>query len=68
MKKSLQNISNDIKPEKDRDSGPPVPRQPRRKLQLDELLDRFEEAQVSTRRNLEDREWLDSPPVGKELI
>ena len=35
---------------------------------LDDLLDKFEKAQASTRRNLEDREWLDSPPVGRELL
>ena len=39
-------------------------RRPRRKLHLDDLLDKFEKAQASTRRNLEDREWLDC----KELL
>ena len=68
MKTSLQNTLEDIKSKEDKDSDIPASRRTRRKLHLDYLLDKFEKAQASTRRNLEDREWLDSPPVGKELL
>ena len=67
MKTSLQNTLEDIKSKEDKDSDIPASRRTRRKLHLDDLLDKFEKAQASTRRNLEDREWLDSP-VGKELL
>lgn len=68
MKTSLQNTLEDIKSKEDKDSDIPASRRTRRKLHLDYLLDKFEKAQASTRRNLEDREWQDSPPVGKELL
>lgn len=68
MKTSLQNTLEDIKSKEDKDSDIPASRRTRRKLHLDYLLDKFEKAQASTLRNLEDREWLDSPPVGKELL
>ena len=68
MKTSLQNTLEDIKSKEDKDSDIPASRRTRRKLHLDDLLDKFEKAQASNRRNLEDREWLDSPPVGKELL
>ena len=58
----------DIKSKEDKDSDIPASRRTRRKLHLDDLLDKFEKAQASTRRNLEDREWLDSSPVGRELL
>lgn len=64
MKTSLQNTLEDIKSKEDKDSDIPASRRTRRKLHLD----KFEKAQASTRRNLEDREWLDSPPVGRELL
>ena len=59
MKTSLQNTLEDIKSKEDKDSDIPASRRTRRKLHLDDLLDKFEKAQASTRRNLEDREWLD---------
>ena len=68
MKTSLQNTLEDIKSKEDKDSDIPASRRTRRKLHLDDLLDKFEKAQASTRRNLEDREWLDSPLVGRELL
>ena len=68
MKTSLQNTLEDIKSKEDKDSDIPASRRTRRKLHLDDLLDKFEKAQASTRRNLEDREWLDSSPVGRELL
>lgn len=68
MRTSLQNTPDDIKSKKDKDSGIPTCRQTHRKLNLDELLDKFEKAQVDTRRSIEDREWLNSAPVGKELL
>ena len=68
MKTSLQNTLEDIKSKEDKDSDIPASRRTRRKLHLDDLLDKFEKAQASTRRNSEDREWLDSPPVGRELL
>uniref|UniRef100_UPI003FEF37EF hypothetical protein n=1 Tax=Parasutterella excrementihominis TaxID=487175 RepID=UPI003FEF37EF len=68
MKTSLQNTLEDIKSKEDKDSDIPASRRTRRKLHLDDLLDKFEKAQASTRRNLEDREWLDSLPVGRELL
>ena len=58
MKTSLQNTLEDIKSKEDKDSDIPASRRTRRKLHLDDLLDKFEKAQASTRRNLEDREWL----------
>ena len=64
MKTSLQNTLEDIKSKEDKDSDIPASRRTRRKLHLDDLLDKFEKAQASTRRNLEDREWLDC----KELL
>lgn len=64
MKTSLQNTLEDIKSKEDKDSDIPASRRTRRKLYLDDLLDKFEKAQASTRRNLEDREWLDC----KELL
>lgn len=64
MKTSLQNTLEDIKSKEDKDSDIPASRRTRRKLHLDYLLDKFEKAQASTRRNLEDREWLDC----KELL
>lgn len=64
MKTSLQNSLEDIKSKEDKDSDIPASRRTRRKLHLDDLLDKFEKAQASTRRNLEDREWLDC----KELL
>ena len=64
MKTSLQNTLEDIKSKEDKDSDIPASRRTRRKLHLDDLLDKFEKAQASTRRNLEDREWLD----WKELL
>ena len=64
MKRSLQNTLEDIKSKEDKDSDIPASRRTRRKLHLDDLLDKFEKAQASTRRNLEDREWLDC----KELL
>lgn len=64
MKTSLQNTVEDIKSKEDKDSDIPASRRTRRKLHLDDLLDKFEKAQASTRRNLEDREWLDC----KELL
>lgn len=64
MKTSLQNTLEDIKSKEDKDSDIPASRRTRRKLHLDNLLDKFEKAQASTRRNLEDREWLDC----KELL
>lgn len=64
MKTSLQNTLEDIKSKEDKDSDIPASRRTRRKLHLDGLLDKFEKAQASTRRNLEDREWLDC----KELL
>ena len=57
MKTSLQNTLEYIKSKE-------ASRRTRRKLHLDDLLDKFEKAQASTRRNLEDREWLDC----KELL
>ena len=57
MKTSLQNTLEDIKSKEDKDSDIPASRRTRRKLHLDDLLDKFEKAQASTRRNLEDREW-----------
>lgn len=68
MKTSLQNTLEDIKSKEDKDSDIPASRRTRRKLHLDDLLDKFEKAQASTRRNLEDREWLDSPPGRQELL
>lgn len=56
MKTSLQNTLEDIKSKEDKDSDIPASRRTRRKLHLDDLLDKFEKAQASTRRNLEDRE------------
>ena len=38
----------------------------RKKLRLDDLLDKFEAAQ--TVRTPEDEQWLSSSPVGKELL
>lgn len=64
MKTSLQNTLEDIKSKEDKDSDIPASRRTRRKLHLDDLLDKFEKAQASTRRNLGDREWLDC----KELL
>lgn len=64
MKTSLQNTLEDIKSKEDKDLDIPASRRTRRKLHLDDLLDKFEKAQASTRRNLEDREWLDC----KELL
>lgn len=64
MKTSLQNTLEDIKSKEDKDSDIPASRRTRRKLHLDDLLDKFEKAQASTRGNLEDREWLDC----KELL
>lgn len=64
MKTSLQNTLEDIKSKEDKDSDIPASRRTRRKLHLEGLLDKFEKAQASTRRNLEDREWLDC----KELL
>ena len=64
MKTSLQNTLEDIKSKEDKDSDIPASRRTRRKLHLD----KFEKAQASTRRNLEDREWLDSPPVGSFFL
>ena len=64
MKTSLQNTLEDIKSKEDKDSDIPASRRTRRKLHLEDLLDKFEKAQASTRRNLEDREWLDC----KELL
>ena len=64
MKTSLQNTLEDIKSKEYKDSDIPASRRTRRKLHLDDLLDKFEKAQASTRRNLEDREWLDC----KELL
>lgn len=64
MKTSLQNTLEDIKSKEDKDSDILATRRTRRKLHLDDLLDKFEKAQASTRRNLEDREWLDC----KELL
>lgn len=64
MKTSLQNTLEDIKSKEDKDSDILASRRTRRKLHLDDLLDKFEKAQASTRRNLEDREWLDC----KELL
>lgn len=64
MKTSLQNTLEDIKSKEDKDSDIPASRRTRRKLHLDDLPDKFEKAQASTRRNLEDREWLDC----KELL
>lgn len=68
MKTPHQNTSGDIKSKKDKDSAIPASCRTRRKLHLDELLEKFEKAQVGTRRNSEDREWLESPLVGKELL
>lgn len=64
MKTSLQNTLEDIRSKEDKDSDILASRRTRRKLHLDDLLDKFEKAQASTRRNLEDREWLDC----KELL
>lgn len=69
MRTSLQNTSGDIKKTReDKDSGILASGQTRRKLNLDELLDKFEKAQVDTRSSIEDKEWLNSAPVGKELL
>lgn len=69
MRTSLQITSDHIKKTKeDRDSGILASGQTRRKLNLDELLDKFEKAQVDTRSSIEDKEWLNSAPVGKELL
>lgn len=69
MRTSLQNTSGDIKKTReDKDSGILASGQTRRKLNLDELLDKFEKAQVDMRSSIEDKEWLNSAPVGKELL
>lgn len=68
MKTSQQNTSDDIKSKKDIDSDIPASRRTRRKLRLDDLLDKFEKAQKDSRDKAEDREWLNSAPVGKELL
>ena len=67
MKTSLQNTLEDIKSKEDKDSDIPASRRTRRKLHLDDLLDKFEKAQASTRRNLEDREWLDCKELLRKL-
>lgn len=40
----------------------------KKKLRLDDLLDKYEQAQVTTVRSAEDEQWLTSPPVGRELL
>lgn len=40
----------------------------KKKLRLDDLLDKYEQAQVTTVRSAEDEQWLNSPPVGRELL
>ena len=44
MKTSLQNTLEDIKSKEDKDSDIPASRRTRRKLHLDDLLDKFEKA------------------------
>lgn len=68
MKTSLQDTTGNIKSKKDLDSGIPASNRTRRKLRLDDLLDKFEKAQKDSRDKAEDREWLNSAPVGKELL
>lgn len=58
MNSSLQKTSGDIKSKKDIDSGVPASSRDRRKLRLDELLDKFENAQGEKRANFEDRKWV----------
>lgn len=68
MKTPLQNTSDVIKPEKDIESDITPISRTRRKLRLDDLLDKFEKAQKDSQVKAEDREWLNSAPVGKELL
>lgn len=68
MKTSMQSSSDDIKHKSDKDTGIRASGRTRRKLHLDDLLDKFEKAQVDTRSSIEDKEWLNSVPIGKELL
>lgn len=68
MKKSEQKTTDRIKSEKDIASEFLASRRTRRKLLLSELIDKFEKAKFETKASHEDREWLNSPPVGKESL